>query len=126
MSCRKNNISFIFFFSSSTITTIFPLDKSLIICEIEENCFHLLRALNTYLAKMSISILNLSPTAENFKFVFSHVKGTILTSKFSLSTLLTVKETPSIQIEHLFVKYLDKSKISKSLKSKNLYHFLYH
>ena len=58
---------------------------------------------------MSISILNLSPTCENFKFVFSQVKGTILTSKLTPSTLFTVKEIPSIQIEHLFVKYLDKS-----------------
>ena len=65
----------------------------------------MLRALNTYLANMSISILNLSPTSENFKFVFSHVKGTMLTSKFTPSTLFTVKEIPSIQIEHLLVKY---------------------
>ena len=46
----------------------------------------MLRALNTYLANMSISILNLSPTSENLKFVFSHVKGTMLTSKFTPSS----------------------------------------
>ena len=64
---------------------------------------YLPRALNTYLASMSISIFSFEPFSTFFSDVLFQVKGIMLTVKMSLRTSLTVSEIPSRATEHFSV-----------------------